>query len=448
MPTYVVADQTALNNAVANATGGDRILLATGTYNLVSIQNRAFSTPLSISSQDPTKPAHVRELLINRSENVEISDLIAGRPLGTQPTGTLLNSVTNSKNVTVKSIRFQGSLDGDPTNDGVLMGISGSDNVRVLDSSFREGNRGLLVGDSTNIRVSRNSLQDLRTDGLNFADVQGVTIENNTIGGFKIVPGDHPDAIQFWTAGTTQASSDIVIRNNVVLAPSGSGNQGFFMHDEVGTLPFRNVTIENNLLYSNGGQWHGISVGNVHGLKLANNTVLSTPTDGMRYWIQVIGSRDAVVSDNVTDQILNTSNTNIQFINNRDLVGTPSFASTIPSLGAGPNAKVADLIVPVLGYQLESNPWTFAGKSSVANALGSSLQQALSGSIGSQGLGGLVANQSSTSLGWVELAPETPEPGLLFDAVSPAVAPEPLGIDQMVGRFGLDWHLNSFVALP
>ena len=83
-----------------------------------------------------------------------------------------------------------------------------------------------------------------------------------------------------------------------MLQGSGAGPQGIFMRDEVGTLPYRNVAIENNLMYGSD-LWHGIVLENAIGAKATGNTVLSPSNDNKRFWISVSQGRYFAVSKNV-----------------------------------------------------------------------------------------------------------------------------------------------------
>ncbi|MFN3938894.1 MAG: right-handed parallel beta-helix repeat-containing protein, partial [Gemmobacter sp.] len=119
---------------------------------------------------------------------------------------------------------------------------------------------------------------------MNFADVQGVLIENNYIHDFRLSPlsGDHPDMIQFWTTGTTEASTDIIIRNNTLDIGDGNWTQSIFMRNELvdtgkagAEMFYRNVLIENNTIYNS--HLHGITVGETKGLIIRDNSVLHVP---------------------------------------------------------------------------------------------------------------------------------------------------------------------------
>lgn len=357
MTTITVTNQAELAAAVAAAKGGETILLAPGTYDHLFVLSRVFTAPVTLRPLDPAASAQIDRMTIRLSANIIVEDVSIGRSLAPgEADWTLMNTISNSENITLSGVRMHGSLDGNPANDAVLLAVRQSQNFTVEDSEFTQGFRAILFEQSTGLTVRGNTVHTMRSDGFNFTAVEDVLIENNNIGGFFPNSWDHADGIQFWTNGQTASSSNIVIRDNIIMAPSGAGNQGIFMRDEVGTLPFRNVVIENNVVYSNGGQWHGISVGSVVGGRISNNTVVSTTLDSQRYWINVTGSRDVLVSKNVTDQILLSGNQNVTAEQNWDFTVNPDLRGRIPNLNGGAAAVIEDLLVPEVGFQPATAP--------------------------------------------------------------------------------------------
>jgi parallel beta-helix repeat protein len=242
-------------------------------------------------------------------------------------------------------------VDGNPQNDGVLLAVRGCNGITLSGCEFTEGYRGVAFDTSSNVTIANNNVHLMRCDGFDLASVQNVVIQGNHIGGFLPVAGDHPDAIQFWTTNQTVGSSHITISDNVIKPPMGAGNQGIFMSDEVGTLPYQDVTITNNLLYSNGGEWHGIYANHFIGATISNNTVVSTTTDTMKYWIDIVNSQNLDVISNVTDRIITSNSTDIRFADNIDFTLTPSATALISNLDLGYLTTESDLLVSGHGYQ-------------------------------------------------------------------------------------------------
>jgi parallel beta helix pectate lyase-like protein len=99
-------------------------------------------------------------------------------------------------------------------------------------------------------------------------------VQNNSFYDFVTAPGVHGDGIQIFTSRTTTAAHDILISGNLVARGNGTPEQGIFVQDEVKTLPFHNVTIEDNAVI--GEQWNGIYLSHATGdVQIRNNIIAS-----------------------------------------------------------------------------------------------------------------------------------------------------------------------------
>jgi hypothetical protein len=406
MTTYTVTNSTELSAALGKVVGGDTIALASGNYSSLSLSSKVFSAPVTITSLDGSAPAHIDRLSVNSVTNLTLSNLDIGRALtATEATSVTMNQISNSKNIVVEGTKFHGSLDGNPQNDGLLLAVRGSDTVTIRGCEFTEGYRGAFFNRSTNLTVADNNVHLMRCDGFDLAAVQNVLIQGNHIGGFVPVAGDHPDAIQFWTTNETVGSSHIKISDNVIMPTMGAGNQGIFMSDEVGTLAYQDVTITNNLLYSNGGEWHGIYANHFIGATIGNNTVVSTTNDSMKYWIDIVNSQNLDVIGNVTDRILTSNSTDIRFADNIDFTASPSATALIPNLNLGYLTMVSDLLVSGFGYQAPAGQGDGIGgtvivaENPVYGTVGSDTVQ---GTAGKDKLWGVGATDSALGRGTVD----------------------------------------------
>lgn len=405
MTFFTVTNDTELSVAIGKAVGGDTIALASGNYTSLSVSSRNFSSAVTITSLDGAAPAHFDRLSLSQVTNLTLTNLDIGRALtGTESTSLTMNQISNSKNIVVEGTKFHGSLDGNPQNDGLLLAVRGSDTVTVRGCEFTEGSRGAFFNRSSNLTISDNNVHLLRCDGFDLAAVQNVLIQGNRIGGFVPAAGDHPDAIQFWTTNETVGSSHITIRDNVILSPSAAGNQGIFMSDEVGTLPYEDVNIVNNLLYSNGGQWHGIYLNHALSGTIGNNTVVSTTLDTMKYWIDIVNSQNLDVTANVTDRIITSGSTDIRFADNIDFTLAPSATALIPNLNLGALATVPDLLMTGTGYQLsaeqvDGGTTKIVGENPVYGTVGS---DTVRGTAGNDKIWGVAANDPALGRGTVD----------------------------------------------
>jgi nitrous oxidase accessory protein NosD len=219
--------------------------------------------------------------------------------------------VTDSQGVTFQNVQFQGGRTG------YGLSITDSRDVTLQGGLIQGFQRGLVVQDSGNIVVLDTEFMGQRSDGMNFAAVEGVTIARNYIHDFDRDPnsGDHADMIQFWTRGTERPSTDIRITDNLLNVGDGLWTQSIFMRNEAfeagqAEMAYRDVTISNNMIIN--AHLHGITVGEADGLRISRNTLVQNPhAAGLRdnpvVWIPQItvaaGARDVQVSGNIAGGI-------------------------------------------------------------------------------------------------------------------------------------------------
>ena len=243
---------------------------------------------------------------------------------------------------------------------GVGLRVLDSSGIEVTNNEFFHFMRAALFSNINELDVSSNDIHDIRSDGLNFANVDNVTIQSNHIHDFKAAASssDHMDMIQFWTAGTTSPSSNIVISNNFLNSGAGSATQSIFMGNEVvgrgeadAEMYYQNVIIENNVIYN--GHLHGISVGATNGLKINNNTVLQNPDVGTLNALTIPSivvagaSSNVQITDNIASRIdvptvNGTLNNNLIVQNSQ--TEQPNYVGILfVNAMAGDNAALSDL---------------------------------------------------------------------------------------------------------
>jgi hypothetical protein len=349
--TYNVSSRAGLVDAIARAESGDRIILAPGNYGSVDIRGKSWASDVMLVSASAANPAQIETLTVNGVSHLAIKSLQIGRPLNPgEPNYAIFGNFRNVSAVTLEGVFVRGSMDNNPVNDGNGLNFVESRNVTVKASRFEQLGRGLSASGSTDIAFNNNVFRAMRTDGMNFANVQRVTIDGNKFSDFFVGEGDHPDAIQFWTAGTKQASSNIIIRNNQIFQGRGAGTQGIFLTDQVGTLPYQNVRIENNLLYVYDG-YNGIMVGHGRGIEIIGNSVLSETRDNQKYWIRLDRVEGVTLRNNLADSFVNQNNKAMTTENNIFLDARPGTAGRIRDLQAQAGATVEGLVIAGVGYQ-------------------------------------------------------------------------------------------------
>lgn len=276
--TIPVTTSAELNAAMAKAQSGDVIALAPGRYDGFAFKPPAapFVPAVTITSADPARPAVLTDFSLGRFTGLHFRQ-IELQALPPAVPNTWAFRIAKAGDVAFDQVHVHGSLDGDAANDAYGLSLREIAGVSVTRSEFQQLGRALALGTGTDVEVSGNYAHDLRSDAFDFADVQRVKITANVVRNIRAVAPDHPDAIQFWTSGTTRPSTDILIGGNVLLRGEGKGTQGIFLRDQVGTLPYERVTITDNLLVGTG--YNGIRIQGVRGLTLTRNELVTQDID-------------------------------------------------------------------------------------------------------------------------------------------------------------------------
>jgi Ca2+-binding RTX toxin-like protein len=289
MTTVVVNSVVTLNTALKTAVAGETIELATGTYAGVSIS--AFNhAGVTITSQTAAKPATILGLTVSNSSGITFSNLnLSAVGLA----GYYGFQVSNSSNMVFNNVNVYGSYLANTNMSGLY--ITNSSNVTVSNSQFSQMLRGVVESNDTGVTVTGSKFTALGSDGIDFAGTSNVTISNNTFSDFlPTINGNHPDAIQSWTSNTTASESNISITGNTINSAGGAAIQGIFMADNLGNLPFLNVTIANNTVTAEA--YNGIDVVHATGLSITGNTV--TGSTANTSWIQVNNATNVTLSNN------------------------------------------------------------------------------------------------------------------------------------------------------
>jgi hypothetical protein len=437
MTTINVSNSAQLQSALNHAAGGDTIVLAGGNYGAVNFSNRNYSSGVTIKSASLSSQAHFDYLGILRSSNLTFDGIDVGharRP--GENYSTHYARVTDSDNIKMIGMAFHGSLDNNPSNDGIGMNVTNSDHFQLIGSTFRDLYRGVYFQQDADVTVVSNSFQMIRSDGLDFGAVTGAVIDKNSFTNFHPAAGDHADAIQFWLTGQPHGSSDIKITNNTIMQGSGAGLQGIFISDPT-RFDYKNVLIQNNLVYGND-QYHGIFLNGVHGAQVIGNTLLSQSNDHKMMWIDLNSGSNFVVKDNLADTILVQHGvTGVTMSHNASLAQMASIRSLIPNLNAP--KSVHDLIVHDYGYHVPGS--TVPGAGPVATALGGGIGSTIDG----HGATGAQVTKTATA----ELTPVLPTVSEVFPTAVHAEPMASIGHGHWLSAQPLfRVHIDHFAALP
>ena len=155
MTNVTVNSTAALTKALASAHGGDVIALAPGTYSNVSIYKLNFSTPLTITSQDPKHPAVVAGLGVNLSSGLTFSQLQISPNGGLN---TWSARVTGSSQISFSHVDLKGSSAIAPSDRASGLLVQASSQVTVSNSHFQYLNVGIAELNNDHVQISGNAV--------------------------------------------------------------------------------------------------------------------------------------------------------------------------------------------------------------------------------------------------------------------------------------------------
>jgi len=298
MTTYSVSTTKDLLTALSKAASGDTISLATGTYANVNLANFKFASAVTITSANPDKPAILTDLMVKNSSGLtfsklEFSELTPSKLFGFQ--------ITGSSNITLDKLDVHGLPNVGSGQESAPLMVRNSTSVTITNSTFHDAQFGINIMDNKGVTITNNTFHDLRTDGIRGGGDSNVLIAQNAFTNFHPASGDHPDAIQLWTTNTTASASNITIDSNLITRGTGAPAQGIFLRDQVGNLPFQNVTITNNAVL--GALYNGIVVSGVESGTITGNTVIGY-TD-QKSWLTFSAAPKLAFANNTASTFLN-----------------------------------------------------------------------------------------------------------------------------------------------
>ena len=303
MADILCASAAELTAALGLAKAGDRILLAAGNYSNVQLRNLAFDGEVTITSRDPGNPATLTGLTVTNSQGLTFANL----HMDFSSPWTVWNTqIVDSKNITLTGLNFHGSLNNNPADDQNALLIRNSTGVKVTGSEFQEFSHAVSMMGGSDVRIENNRFHDLRSDGVMAAGTSRVHIIGNAFTDFYPATGDHPDAIQFLTRGTTAKAQDILVSGNLITRGDGGIIQGVFITDQIG-LRYDRVTVTDNVVI--GGMYNGIMVASASNVLIDGNLVASY--GDQKSWIRVTDSTNAQLSNNQALTYVLESNSNL-----------------------------------------------------------------------------------------------------------------------------------------
>lgn len=350
MATIKVTNSAQFAAALKTAKAGDTIALAPGTYADVVIKGLAPDGPIRITSADATNPATLTGLTVTASANLTFDHLIMKSTGGVEAVNGRAFMVVGSSNVTFDHVEFAGQKLGAQAETMGLF-VRNSATVTVSNSEFHDLKHGVSFLDNTGVTVTQTTFHDIRTDGIRGGGNSNVLFSKNLFTDFHPAELDHADAIQLWTSGTTTSASNIVVSDNLIVRGDGEPIQGIFFRDQVGNVPFKNLTITGNLVI--GGTYNGITADGVANGTVSGNVVLGFSDQAS--WIRVQNSGSLAIDGNVAttfniDKELSAPAGNLLVVSPSDQGGSAlaAWLETHPGTGGWTGPSVT--LLNSLGY--------------------------------------------------------------------------------------------------
>lgn len=298
MAIYNVATQKQLETAIAGLKNGDTILLAAGQYDLIKMrtttrQDHSFEQKVTIASADPNNPAVVSELRLSNVDNVTFS----GVKFDYDPAKTSSKPfyVETSSRLVFDNVTFEGEvINGFGAGQGLR--VKDSNRVTVVDSHFVNFQNATNFSNMSDVAILDNDVRGMSNDGFTFGGMTRILIAGNDFRDYEspdpLAP--HKDNIQFRAGNNEAASTDVVIRENLMVVDEARhgvymGNEAYRDGDDASV--HTNVLIENNTLSTS--QTHGITVFHADRLVIRDNILTKNP--------------DMALTDKVYTPIINVS---------------------------------------------------------------------------------------------------------------------------------------------
>lgn len=311
-----VRNSQELSTALREAQGGETFLLAPGNYGVLAIRT-AFSKPVTLRSADANNPACFSELRLKKARNVTLDGVVFDYAYAPGERNFIVRfSIRESANIVISNSVFDGGHKAG-VGHGRGLFIKNSASVELSNNVFRKWWKGVVGADSTVLSLLGNEFYDIRSDGMGFAGIDRLRVENNHLHSFRGLPngGDHRDMLQIMRV-TNRRSTDVTIMSNIFDMGAGDYTQTIFMGSSGKNLNdpmlrHQNMLIENNIIYN--AQAHGISVYGVDNISIRKNSVIRVRRDETkRVSIPRIkvsdGSTYVVIEQNAVDGITGYTN--------------------------------------------------------------------------------------------------------------------------------------------
>ncbi|MEM9147457.1 MAG: right-handed parallel beta-helix repeat-containing protein [Pseudomonadota bacterium] len=314
MSTVNVSTTTELLSALGAASPGDRIALAPGRYDGVTLRNYEFDGTVTITSADPNDRAvfddnvwifdsaglafeqvdfimadladafWVPAVRLQGTENVRMSDVTIAGQLADETNG-----------LSMSEFGAPGIADG-PIEEmawGTGMWISQSTGTVLEQIEIRDFVDAIHLNVTTDTRISHAHLHHLRSDGIKLSNTTDTVIEHSLFHSNQpafppnaLHRADHGDFLQAYVLNQPIGIDGLTVRGNVFAQGDGRPTHTFFgaltldspRADEVS---FTDIEISDNLVHT--AHIWGFALFDSQDITLEHNTLLPAPADPTFY---------------------------------------------------------------------------------------------------------------------------------------------------------------------
>jgi Ca2+-binding RTX toxin-like protein len=319
----IVTNTAELMLALASAAPGDIVELAAGAYGDVVLDGFRFADTVTVRSADPAAPATLETLQIKNSSHIAIEGIRVEHVLAPgEPDWVAAVRVDKSEQISITGSKISGSADANHTNDGQGLLVLDSSGVRLDGNSFHDLKTAVSVGRSEGVEITANTFRDLRSDGVDLANVRHVLVEGNAFSDFhtQLALGDHPDMIQLWNDGSFGDMSDIAIRANTLLKGAGDDVPGIFVQGALprsgsaAPAPAHHLVVEGNVIETGAAQ--GIWLADVDQALVSSNTVTKAAGGALTPTIRTDHTTATTIELNVAPRIEDVGSSGLVTIGN------------------------------------------------------------------------------------------------------------------------------------
>ena len=328
-----VSSRAELVRTLADAGGGETLVLADGNYGSLHVEGRRFPREVTIRSAGH-RGARFDEIVFVNSGNIRIDNVHVASPTNGSFTSRIV-AVLASRDITVTNSEISGPEDSEFNGHHGIGTDDGSANVTISGNYIHDVKNGGTFISSSGLKVTGNTVDRIGNDAFKFLAVRDVLIEGNT--GSRNVfpaPGSHLDFIQFQGGD----SEDIIIRGNVFLPGTRTNVQGIFMDD----AHYTNVLIERNIIVT--AMIRGISVSSGTNVVARYNTVLDVPDPGSKATFVMVDGQayGNIMGTYPNDRMLGETEGNL-FVQLGDPKGPFHYHTVFRNAAIGAGVTLADL---------------------------------------------------------------------------------------------------------